>query len=990
MISAWSAWGAKPIRFMRLFTTKSGQHGIQPKLFFLLCLPLLTILSGCRLLSSEQEELEPNLGYLDGLEGDEFDELEGIIDLTPTLRPDGNRAELVSPSNENLKQYDEVLDEVELEQAIADLVAEDGADSAAGESGSNQSDLEQTFGTRTFNSFEFETNFELLDDFNSHTWVDAQIPNTQTGIMTYDDKRKTGGRAAWHVVAPMRPVAEVGLDGNAVWFSTSRRLAQPEDWSTYKFVTIDIYMEENPTGLSEARLRLTNSAGESEDVTLILGWQLFQWENRQMTFSLETNAHRYVGISESILSDVVEVTLAVNRYSDGGIGEGVPLDQLNFHIDNMRLGGERDWDTFDGPGLDWHTDDALGLRAGITNNRSYAESAGSLYLGWDRLTAEDERPGVKTDRVAVAGVGSDWGEFRTLQARVNSSSLGLPILWRLSDGEYSLETLPVEVKQTDEWSLLEWEIPQNDPDFNYEAVSELELLVEGGGSFSFGELYLDDLKIGRSAQTPYQVEVKRERRRNVVSWQNPVDPLIENVAVWVSENGFSNMFADGYQLCVVQALEDEGSCAHNDLVPGQDYYYTVFGLDRYYAYYALGAGQTVGSQEIITFSPPNAGYEVGFHADNGAMLYIKDLETQALISHGSLDDNLWKIVFYDESELPALYAKQFRRDSDRYRFRYNEAANQLIYEYVAGDQALTLVIDLLAVDQQGFDMKARLVNNTGFDVRTVILPYELSFATDRIKQVLLPIQEGLVLLPQFFKENRSSIMNRPPMFADLLALDSIDGDLGLYMIQDSSYQAELIPGHDPALPVFQPNNLGVGGRGELSYMQFEMVTYIPQGVEWESGTLRYRINHNFRQLAADYRQDNRFDDPTLYPTLRDKLDPFGQYDALARSSILSIEVYKLIEWLKAEEGKGWETIENEWLQQLPSPGVLHLTHWQYGRDWYDSPFENHKLEDDHPEALPIWWDRYGDEESFYSMLAAGQEQGFLFHAVYQLDGVEHG
>ncbi|MGK0479882.1 MAG: hypothetical protein ACJAQ9_002944, partial [Ilumatobacter sp.] len=126
----------------------------------------------------------------------------------------------------------------------------------------------------------------LLDDFDSHAWRVEEAPDGTVAVIDSSPERRTQGSSALHMRTGFAS-APADLNDNVARLNVE--LPESEDWSGFDIVTIDIFMAENPTGLAEARLYLTNSAGESAETPLILGWQLFQWENYQMTFPLKGN-----------------------------------------------------------------------------------------------------------------------------------------------------------------------------------------------------------------------------------------------------------------------------------------------------------------------------------------------------------------------------------------------------------------------------------------------------------------------------------------------------------------------------------------------------------------------------------------------------------------------------------------------------------------------------------------------------------------------------
>ena len=801
-------------------------------------------------------------------------------------------------------------------------------------------------------------NFILLDNFDSHTWVDSGKP--------YFQRAELGD--AGQIIAPIEPLAENNeLAGNSVEIQLAHRLPIPEDWSQYAIATVDVFMEQHPSTSPEVRLCLENSEAKQACTRLLKNQQLAQWDNRQLIFLLKDN------LPHDVLSDVRRVYLSLHQYDDVAVNGQVPYELLNFRIQNFQLDGATIWDRFDQVGLEWPTPEQEHTQAGVSHGRTLSDSAGALYLGWDHDDwGPSEFPSIRSGRVSLEM--ADWSQIKFLRGKVYALERGVPLEFNLYAGDEKLRTTTAVVEQDGEWVTVLWQLPQRQPNFDYENITSIEFVMPGTADFPAGEVWLDQLEIGRSTLFPSQVEVDLGRTANIIMWENPNDSEIERVFVWASREKYPSGPQEGIEVCSVVPLEEQGSCEHYDLRPGEQWYYTVASRNRYAYHFADGASQADGLRNIFLFSPPNAQFEVAFDRDNGRMLYLLDLKTGREMSQGSVDGDLWQLEFLGEGELTTLASSDFSAGSVTHDFSIDASQNRLIYQYDNGIESLELVVDLLALDPQSFDMRVTVDNQTGQAIRTVSAPHRLGFLKPNIEQLLLPIYEGLVLQPQFFAENRSAYLSRPPLFADLLAMETKAGDVALYRLQDGSYQAELIPHHDANQPVFQPSNLEVQSAGAYATVGFDLVTYIPPDGRWQSGTLRVRLNQSFRQLAVHYRTDNGFDD---IPTLRQKLDPADQFDQMAQSPIWHINLYQTIERFQAQRGGAWEVIGEDWLNQLASPGLLYLTHWQTGRDFYSDPTQNHQLHHDLPEAMPIWWTRYGSEDEFLNMLQAADDADFL-------------
>lgn len=716
--------------------------------------------------------------------------------------------------------------------------------------------------------------FFMVDRFDTHTWSDAKLLNEQQGEYTYSSLYTTEGNQALRVIAPMKPLTSShSLDNNSVSFGLAKPLLRAEDWSQYRFVSLDIYMGENPTGLSEARLYLSNSSGKTESTALILGWQLFQWENRQMTFPLRPNAYLFGRFSDEVLRDVRDVRISLCRYSDQTYDTAKPLSSIEFHVDNMKLDGHRLWDAFESPAT-WSSNTAVSL----AHPQQAHDSMGGVLM-------------------VNAAQGLD---YLSIRSRNLFSNQPYPAGWapdRLSVWFWSRNTMkPVRLKV-------------------------------GGVMAGFGK--------------------KAESRGQWTRFE------------WKVGGIFSTPVPPADIEFLVNSPVDEEFLLLDDLM----------------LVCRLPSARTL---KPVHFARRRSSIVLDISRNTGAILSVRDRESNRILFTGNESEELWKLYFNHEDALPLLTAGMFAPGRAGARFILHEPQQRLQYIWERDTQYLEINFQFRLRPGDILDIVPEIVNKTPYTIRKLILPRRLCFPLEGLKEVLYPVQDGIVLLPQFFREKRSSFLGRPPLFADVIGIRTQSGGYGVYLIQDSRYHMELVPKHNHKLPVTQPMNIGVGANERDAWLEFEYVTSIGVNRQWIGPTLRIRNHCDFMELAEAYRTENGFNDTNRYPTLAQKLGSVADMENLGQQMVQSVEMYKMVEWKKAAEGKAWTTLRDDWMARLPRPGILHLTHWQKGRDGDPNPLENNKLEDNHPEALPIWWNRYGSTEDLQSMMRHGRELGFQF------------
>ncbi|MBN1268556.1 MAG: hypothetical protein JXB04_03135, partial [Kiritimatiellae bacterium] len=730
-------------------------------------------------------------------------------------------------------------------------------------------------------------------------------------------------------------------------------LPEPEDWSSNRILTFDAYMEEAPMVLPSGGLVLKNPGGESYRVTMILGWQLFQWENRQMTFPLQGNVMSGVsgGVTNweidpfppSILTNVSEVVVGLESYTD-------PVIETNhIHMDNVRLGATRLWDSFEGPDYGWGGSESA-VRVGVTANRSFGGSAGSLCLRWASPT------GRVLAVTGDAGWQQDWSAYSAVRVQAWPEQADTDLRLVING---SVTTAVATAVAPACWSALTWELPAG-----VGTVTSLEIEVVTPAAV--GKVYLDDLSVGTCPGRIEDVRAWTLKGGNRLTWSLSNTTGVQLVRLVCRTNTPLVTPTGGL---VVADLPLSGGALFdvthtNGVVDGSTYYYGVFVLYTNGAWSARTA-ESVAEVCRDLVAVDGGTCEAAFSRRNGALLYVYDKAAARNVSCGNEHASLWRAVFMGE-DIPPIEASWFGPGDEVLDFSCAENPLVLSYAYADGTQSLHVAATVVPWEGRGVKLSLSITNNMAQPVRTVGAPQRVLFAVTNIRQVVFPIQEGMAFTRGFFEHGRRTCQPRPWLFADFVGLDSSDGVLSFYVRQDSSYGADLLRRHDTNRPVFQPSNIGVGASPAtpgMACLDYEMATCIPPGERWDSPSLLLESGGaSLRDAVAHYREANGFDDAALYPTLRDKLDTFNLFDRVARSMFLAIECHKAVDWTKAPYGDLWGTVEREWLDVLPRENILHFTHWQEG--W---------LEHRHPDSLPIYETKFGPSNDLVHLLQTVRE-----------------
>ncbi|MBN2559734.1 MAG: hypothetical protein JXQ75_02225, partial [Phycisphaerae bacterium] len=811
-------------------------------------------------------------------------------------------------------------------------------------------------------AFIFSPGWRVFDRFDTHNWQGRWSETTYGKFDPFDpyyDGWKHAFRKQFSTAHPVE--GEMGLKvempiapaARFNWMHFETDLPEPEDWSDHKIMTYDPYMEGSPLGLPLMGLIVENTTGFSR-VPLILGWQLFQWENRQMTWPLQGNVEAGVVDGETqwqippipmdYLTNVVKVSCGFEYYFDPH------LTKTCVHMDNMRLGAVSMWDSFEGPQYGWHSADT-NVRVGVTHNQRFDDSAGSLLIKW---------PSVTNYVCARTGEGwkDHWQAFSHIRLRVYATAGDTRV--RLSvNGQ---PTAVATNKTTGEWEVMVWDMPAGITE-----VTNLEIGVVNPAAG--GKIYVDHLEVGSEPGRVTSVAGWALKDANRLRWSLSAIENIEQVIVRYDTTNYPASATNGQSLVAINnPTELSYIAAHEGPTSGETYYYAFF--VKYagggYSSLTMDSGLRL-SRDLLVVSGDS--YEAAFSKENGALVYVHDAAADSTVCYGNEDACLWRMIFVGE-EHPDLLASWFSPSDPSFQFTYTESPLVLHYDYSGNDGAMDLAIAVDATETNRLRLHLALTNNLDHAIRTVECPRRIQFSVTNVNRVAFPIQEGMAFTRGFFEEGRYSIQPRPWLFADFIGLDSVEGLFSLYAIQDSFYGVDILPQHDPAKPVFQPSNLGVGRAMNdrcMAFMDYEMVTYIPPGGAWSGPTLVLETGgSSLRSPVAHYRQLNEFADTNRYPTLKQKLDAFGLFEKIAGSPVMAIECDKVVNWKKAPMGEMWSKVRDTWLDVLPRDNILHFTHWQKGI-----------LEDEHPDCQPIQWERYGDYADFTNMVDFAHEAGWL-------------
>lgn len=305
-------------------------------------------------------------------------------------------------------------------------------------------------------------------------------------------------------------------------------------------------------------------------------------------------------------------------------------------------------------------------------------------------------------------------------------------------------------------------------------------------------------------------------------------------------------------------------------------------------------------------------YEIVLSKDNGPILGIWDVETGQRLTMGSRNGCLWGASFPGR-EPDYAGGCSFKRDGPRrFSYHWDEERATLMLEYLWDVQAtdrLDATVEIMASDESYFDLGIRLRNNWGAPVEQVLIPSDLVFDERQVTAAYAPfILPGVRLTKGFFSEDRSYVATYPgEAYAPYISLDVGSSYLSLYPISGPESQV-------------QPVRLGFldddGTAPDTFLMSYALQTWIENGQEWSSPTIRVRIGEPARQTIEAYREDSGI---AGYPSLEQKMG--DKLEALDRAPLVKADITTI--------GKPFSQWSED-LERLPDPVLLHLVAFQAG------------------------------------------------------------
>ena len=361
--------------------------------------------------------------------------------------------------------------------------------------------------------------------------------------------------------------------------------------------------------------------------------------------------------------------------------------------------------------------------------------------------------------------------------------------------------------------------------------------------------------------------------------------------------------------------------------------------------------QTFGTVNLYAAALEGKSYRVVFNEDNGAIEYVLNKRTNKKIVQAEGQNTLWTIEYIDKT---ILSSSEFSSAYEEKKFSLHCKENSITMVYQWQDFSTTVEF---TAGQESFDGKVTLANPPKV-VLTLNFPHQLSFAINEINRFYFPHNLGIALKQRFYTLGKGYTSREfglqqknvieghyPDNFSDFVYLDSNDGAMAVYGIQDES-------------EIFVPAKYKTGyddWQGGSGFYDHSFVTYVDEQQTWTSpivrieiGTVSYRFgtNQSLIHSLQNYSKANGF------TTLLDDKMPSDMLEKFKKSMLLFYN------------GKSYNEM-SEGLDLIPSPSLIHFTN--YLRVGFDRNYP------DHLPPNPA----FGTPEEFRNFYDRAHEKGML-------------
>jgi hypothetical protein len=289
--------------------------------------------------------------------------------------------------------------------------------------------------------------------------------------------------------------------------------------------------------------------------------------------------------------------------------------------------------------------------------------------------------------------------------------------------------------------------------------------------------------------------------------------------------------------------------------------------------------------------------EMAFHADNGAIAYVRSKGSEESITQGNREQALWWAFLKDDSSMNSAKSGGFSYD-------WNKRKGELVFHY--RDQ-LQVDVTVRFSDEQRVYLDATVLNGTEQVIKSFRFPYEVKVTSNAVMDGMLPMLPGAKLKDTFFKESNSYQDQYPGvMFANYLGLRTTGGHIAMYDLVGTTLATTELG--------FKNQVDDVGKTGIVHNYK----TWINPQKEWKSPTVVIELGEDYKNTIVSYRKLNGID---KYRSLDDKL-------GAEKATYFQLPLYKTD--ISAIKDGSWNHLSTQFIDRMNYNGIVHLVGFQSG------------------------------------------------------------
>ncbi len=338
--------------------------------------------------------------------------------------------------------------------------------------------------------------------------------------------------------------------------------------------------------------------------------------------------------------------------------------------------------------------------------------------------------------------------------------------------------------------------------------------------------------------------------------------------------------------------------------------------------------------------------EIAFDKLSGAIDYVIDKTSGAVLVQSSAQQNLWAVSFnYTYQTVSSSDYAPGAPQSFTYQWNDENRHLKLIFAPEAGQtKAVAVTVDIYADEAGHFQMQLQMDNNWGYEAAEVRFPENLVFKRGEIDGALLPVMPGVTLQKGFFERGSNyeiTYPGWPGVFADFTGIAFTQGALSLY----SNNHANAL------VPVYYGFDFTDCAGAQTVCLTHNIRPRVKSGTKWTSPVVHLRVGESWDDSIAAFRIGSGL---AQTKSLSEKLGE--KFPLVSGAPLYKADADQL--------GIPFERYD-ELLDRIAEPGILHLVAYSPGG-----------FDRNYPDFLPPA-ERFGTTAQLSQLALDARERGFV-------------